>query len=127
MNLLLDTHVLLWWLDDNPTISSKAKNAIADKNNLVFVSAVVVWEIRIKQALGKLDLPKNFRDVLDSQPFEDLPISAFHAHAVYELPDIHRDPFDRMLIAQAKAEPRIGTVGRSMPNILLPANLGRYP
>jgi len=57
MNLLLDTHVLLWWLDDNPRLSSKARTAIADGKNMVFVSAVVIWEIKIKQALGKLQIP----------------------------------------------------------------------
>ena len=104
MNLLLDTHVLLWWLDANPTLSEKAASAIADGSNLVFVSAAVIWEIRIKQALGKLEIPSNFRKVLDEQPFEMLPITAEHAHAVGDLPSHHRDPFDRMLIAQATVE-----------------------
>ena len=104
MNLLLDTHVLLWWLDANPNLSEKAKSTIADGNNLIFVSAVVIWEIRIKQALGKLAIPDNFRRVLDQQPFEMLAITAEHAHAIGDLPAIHHDPFDRMLIAQAKVE-----------------------
>ena len=104
MNLLLDTHVLLWWLDANPILSEKAKSTIADGNNLVFLSAAVIWEIRIKQALGKLEIPSNFRQVLDRQPFEMLAINAEHAHTVGDLPTHHRDPFDRMLIAQAKAE-----------------------
>jgi len=104
MNLLLDTHVLLWWLDANPTLSKKAQSTIADSNNIVFVSAVVIWEIRIKQSLGKLEIPSDFRRVLDRQPFEMLPITAEHAHAVGNLPAYHRDPFDRMLIAQAKVE-----------------------
>ena len=104
MNLLLDTHVLLWWLDANPSLSEKAKTTIADGNNLVLISAAVIWEIRIKQALGKLEIPSNFRRVLDRQPFEMLAITAEHAHAVGDLPAHHRDPFDRMLIAQAKAE-----------------------
>jgi len=104
MNLLLDTHVLLWWLDANPSLSEKAKTAITDGNNLVLISAAVIWEIRIKQALGKLEIPSNFRQVLDRQPFEMLAISAEHAHAVADLPAHHRDPFDRMLIAQAMAE-----------------------
>jgi len=104
MNLLLDTHVLLWWLDDHPALSKKAKAAIADGKNLVFVSAVIIWEIRIKQALGKLKIPRNFRRVLDDQPFEVLDITVEHAHAVGDLPAHHRDPFDRMLVAQAKVE-----------------------
>ena len=101
MNLLLDTHVLLWWLDDNPTLSKKAKEAIADGGNIIFISAATIWEIRIKHSLGKLKIPRNFRKVLDLQGFEMLPISADHAHLVGELPIHHRDPFDRMLIAQA--------------------------
>ena len=112
MNLLLDTHALLWWLDANPTLSEKAKSTIADGNNLVFVSAAVIWEIRIKQALGKLEIPSNFRKVLDEQPFEMLPITAEHAHAVGDLPAHHRDPFDRMLIAQATVE-RLSIVTRN--------------
>jgi PIN domain nuclease of toxin-antitoxin system len=104
MNLLLDTHVLLWWLDDYPTLSKKAKGAISHGKNLVFISAVVIWEIRIKQSLGKLKLPHNFRKVLDSQPFEQLDITIEHAHAVGDLPAHHRDPFDRMLVAQTKVE-----------------------
>ncbi len=104
MNLLLDTHVLLWWLDASPSLSQTASKTISDPSNLVFVSAAVVWEIRIKQTLGKLRIPADFRQVLDRQPFEKLPITAEHAHAVGDLPSHHRDPFDRMLIAQAKVE-----------------------
>lgn len=104
MNLLLDTHVLLWWLDDNPTLSKRARSAIADGKNLVFISAVVIWEIKIKQALGKLKIPLNFRTVLEEQPFKSLDVTAEHAHAIGELPLRHRDPFDRMLVAQAKTE-----------------------
>jgi len=104
MNLLLDTHVLLWWLNGHPSLSKKSQAAIADGKNLVFVSAVVVWEIRIKEALGKLEIPRNFKRVLDSQPFKMLDITVEHAHAVRDLPLHHRDPFDRMLVAQAKVE-----------------------
>ena len=96
--------MLLWWLDDNPVLSDKARMLISEGNNLIFVSAAVIWEIRIKQSLGKLDIPSNFRQVLDQQPFEFLAITIEHAHAVGGLPTIHRDPFDRMLIAQAKTE-----------------------
>jgi PIN domain nuclease of toxin-antitoxin system len=104
MNLLLDTHVLLWWLNDQPILSRNSRAAIAEGKNLVFVSAVVVWEIRIKEALGKLEIPRNFKRVLESQPFEMLDITVEHAHAVKDLPPHHRDPFDRMLVAQAKVE-----------------------
>jgi PIN domain nuclease of toxin-antitoxin system len=104
MNLIIDTHVLLWWLDDNPALTRRARAAIADGKNLAFVSAAVIWEIRIKQAVGKLVLPPNFRNVLDQQPFQSLPVTAEHAHALEDLPFHHRDPFDRILIAQARIE-----------------------
>jgi PIN domain nuclease of toxin-antitoxin system len=104
MNLLLDTHVLLWWLNDQPILSKKSRAAIAEGKNLVFVSSVVVWEIRIKEALGKLEIPRNFKSVLERQPFEMLHITVEHAHAVKDLPPHHRDPFGRMLVAQAKVE-----------------------
>jgi PIN domain nuclease of toxin-antitoxin system len=104
MNMLLDTHVLLWWLNEDPTLSAKSQAAIADSKNLVFVSAVTIWEIRIKEALNKLKIPDNFKDVLDEQPFNLLNITHEHAHAIKDLPAYHRDPFDRMLIAQAKVE-----------------------
>jgi PIN domain nuclease of toxin-antitoxin system len=104
MNLLLDTNVLLWWLDDHPSLSPRAKSVIADGSNLVFVSTAVIWEIRIKQALGKLEIPAYFRKVLDQQGFELLDITTDHAYAVGDLPTHHRDPFDRMLVAQAKLE-----------------------
>ncbi|MDW7709364.1 MAG: type II toxin-antitoxin system VapC family toxin [Deferrisomatales bacterium] len=104
MNLLLDTHVLLWWLDDAPDLSGEARVAIEDEDNLVFVSVASIWEIRIKQALGKLEIPPDFKEVLNAQPLLFLDITADHAHAVGDLPHHHRDPFDRMLIAQAVVE-----------------------
>ncbi len=104
MNLLLDTHVVLWWLADDPSLDDAARRAISDPENTVFLSAVVVWEIRIKQMIGKLDLPPEFADVLADQDFVELPVTVAHAHAVADLPPIHRDPFDRMLVAQAKVE-----------------------
>jgi PIN domain nuclease of toxin-antitoxin system len=104
MNLLLDTHVLLWWLNDDPTLSGKSRTAIANGKNLVFISAVSVWEIRIKEALNKLKIPANFKSILANQPFELLDITHEHAHAIKDLPAYHNDPFDRMLLAQAKVE-----------------------
>ncbi len=104
MNLLLDTHTVLWWLSDDPTLSDTARSAIADPENTVFLSAVVVWEIRIKQGIGKLDLPDDFGEVLDGQRFPELPVKVGHAHAIAGLPAVHRDPFDRMLVAQAQVE-----------------------
>src|SRR5210317_906626 len=99
MNLFLDTHVLLWWLDDNPTLSEKARNAISDPDNLIILSSVVIWEIRIKQALGKLEITPDFYHVIKNQGFELLSVTADHAFAVGDLPLLHRDPFDRMIIS----------------------------
>jgi PIN domain nuclease of toxin-antitoxin system len=104
VNLLLDTHALLWWLNDEPSLSEQARTAIADPANTVYLSAVVVWEIRIKQSIGKLELPESFREVLAGQPFVALPVTVEHAHALADLPALHRDPFDRMLVAQARVE-----------------------
>jgi PIN domain nuclease of toxin-antitoxin system len=104
MNLLLDTHVLLWWLDDSPSLGETARQAIADPNYLVFMSAVTIWEIVIKKALGKLDVPNELADVLEGQPFHYLDMTAEHAFKVGELPFHHRDPFDRLLIAQSLVE-----------------------
>ena len=104
MNLLLDTHVLLWWLDDSPSLPEKGRRAIANSHNLIVLSAVVIWEIRIKQALGKLAIAPTFYDVVKKEGFEILSITSDHAYAVGDLPMHHRDPFDWMIIAQAKLE-----------------------
>lgn len=103
MKLLLDTHILLWWLGNDPALSGPARALIADVENAVFVSAVTFWEIYLKQSLGKLKLPPDFEPRLEAESFENLPLTAAHARAVARLPWHHRDPFDRMLIAQALA------------------------
>ncbi len=104
MNLLLDTHVLLWWLDDPGQISREALSAIQHQDNAIFVSAATAWEIEIKKALGKLDAPDNLDEVIDDCRFYPLAVTVKHALAVRELPLHHRDPFDRMLAAQTKVE-----------------------
>jgi len=104
MRLLLDTHVLLWWLDDSRELSKATKDSIAAPEHLVFVSAVTIWEIVIKKALGKLELPDQWAETLEDEPFRRLPVTWEHALAVERLPHFHRDPFDRMLIGQAKVE-----------------------
>lgn len=104
MNLLLDTHVLLWWIDDHPALSEAARSLICSPENPVFVSAATFWEIYLKESLGKLRLPTDFEHRLCSESFEDLPVSAEHARQCGLLPWLHRDPFDRMLVAQAKVE-----------------------
>lgn len=104
MNLLLDTHVLLWWLDDNPILSSDARNTIASGESDVFVSAATAWEIAIKKALGKLVVPDDLEAAIVASGFQELPITVAHATAAGALPPHHTDPFDRMLIAQAQLE-----------------------
>jgi PIN domain nuclease of toxin-antitoxin system len=104
MNLLLDTHVLLWWLADSNELSATHRAAIADPRNGVWVSAASVWEIAIKKRLGKLDAPGDLLEVLPASGFEQLAIRWEHAEALTRLPDHHRDPFDRILIAQAITE-----------------------
>ena len=103
MSYLLDTCVALWWLEGRP-LSRKAQEAISDPRRIICLSAASVWEISVKHAKGALPLPKGFYDALDREKFSPLPITAEHARAAGELPPHHRDPFDRMLIAQAQCE-----------------------
>ena len=104
MRLLLDTHLLLWWLEASPSLSAQAREMIRDPENTVFVSAVSLWEIWLKQSLGKLRLPGDFTERLAAEAFESLPLMALHTRQVGLLPWHHRDPFDRMLVAQAQVE-----------------------
>ncbi len=104
MNLLLDTHVLLWWLDDSLKFTQKALKAIEDENNRVFVSTASTWEIAIKKSIGKLNAPNNLEKELKKHYFEVLPIALPHTWRTIQLPFHHRDPFDRLLIAQAQVE-----------------------
>lgn len=104
MRLLLDTHALLWWLDDPSLLSDDARSAVRDGENEVLVSAATAWEIVVKQALGRLDAPEDLEAVLRDCRFEALPVTIPHALALRALPPIHRDPFDRMLIAQTMTE-----------------------
>jgi PIN domain nuclease of toxin-antitoxin system len=104
LRLLLDTHMLLWWLQDSRSLPKTARKLIQDPENTVFVSAVTLWEIWLKKSLGKLSLPRNFEEQLSKESFEGLPLTAQQTRAIGSLPWHHRDPFDRMLIAQAKTE-----------------------
>ena len=104
MRLLLDTHVLLWWLADDPYLGEEARASISDPGTSVFVSAASVWEISIKQALGKLEAPTDLLRQIELNRFEPLAITAFHAYAAGSLPRHHDDPFGRMLVAQAMKE-----------------------
>lgn len=105
---LLDTHVLLWWADDHPRLAPKIRRLIEDGSQEVWVSAVSCWEASIKAAQGKLQLPLEpqtfFQQVIDKNHFLPLPIHISHAAGVFALPKVHGDPFDRLLIAQARAE-----------------------
>ncbi|MGA2326722.1 MAG: type II toxin-antitoxin system VapC family toxin [Bryobacteraceae bacterium] len=103
MRILLDTRILLGWLADSPSLTARARELIANPDNAVFVSAVTLWEIWLKQSLGKLRLPSDFEERLAGESFERLPLLAAHTREVALLPWHHRDPFDRMLIAQARA------------------------
>ncbi|GAA1814536.1 type II toxin-antitoxin system VapC family toxin [Planosporangium flavigriseum] len=103
MRLLLDTHVVIWWLADDPTLSDEIKQLI-DSEPDVYVSPATIWEIAIKQALGKLKEPADLAERVRDCGFADLPIRSVHAIAAGRLPMIHRDPFDRMLVAQAQYE-----------------------
>lgn len=100
MTLLLDTHVLLWWLQDPDLLARPAREAIRDGKTTVSISAAVAWEISIKKALGKLDAPDDLPTALAANGFLPLPVTIAHALAVQALPHHHRDPFDRVLIAQ---------------------------
>lgn len=105
MNLLLDTHAFLWALDDDSRLSPAARTAIIDGHNVVYVSAATAWEIVIKRAIGKLKIPQSdYLEELRLHRFTPLPITTEHALAVKDLPLHHKDPFDRMLIAQAQEE-----------------------
>jgi len=105
--LLLDAHTVLWWLADDPTLHHSARSAIADPANDVLVSSASIWEIEIKRALGKLIAPTGLAGTLDEAGFGVLPITGDDAERAGSLPAHHRDPFDRMLVAQAD---RVGAV-----------------
>ena len=108
MRLLLDTHAFLWWLDDDRRLSSRGRRLVADETTEVFVSAASAWEIAIKAAAGKLagalDVAADVSGCLESQGFRPLDITVGHAQRAGSLPLRHRDPFDRMLAAQALVE-----------------------
>lgn len=104
MRILLDTHILLWWLADDPRLPARAAAAIADPDTEVVVSAASAWEISIKQAAGRLEAPDDLLDAVAANDFETLAITADHALAAGRLPPHHPDPLDRMLVAQAQIE-----------------------
>jgi PIN domain nuclease of toxin-antitoxin system len=104
MRLLLDSHILLWWDSDLNRLSEAQREAIGDPGNEVFVSAVTAWELGIKQATGKLSLHDSIPSIAIRLSFFELPVTMQHGVEAATLPPLHRDPFDRMLVAQAKVE-----------------------
>jgi PIN domain nuclease of toxin-antitoxin system len=108
MRLLLDTQTFLWWISNNPELSVTAKETIAHEEAEVFVSVVTAWEMVIKTKLGKLLLPELpgilIPKMLERHNFQNLPVTLQQTLRVYDLPDYHKDPFDRLLMAQAMTE-----------------------
>ena len=104
MNYLLDTHIFLWWLDDNKRLSSRHKQIISSGTNRILLSVATLWEIEIKRAIGKLSIDKKFVSIYQSLGFEELKIGSKHIEQLSNLEPHHKDPFDRILIAQAKTE-----------------------
>ncbi len=104
MRLLLDTHEFLWWCEDDPQLGEVERNAIRDGANEVFLSAASVWEMAIKQALGRLRIPEPPSVATARMGIVPLPVAFRHAEATLSLPPLHRDPFDRMLVAQARVD-----------------------
>lgn len=119
MEILLDTHMVLWWLADDSRLSKRARALIADPANTLTVSAATSWEIAIKQALGKITIDGRLEDAIDAQGFGMLPVTFRHAAETLMLPEIHRDPFDRMLVAQARVE--------SLPLLTIDPHILQYP
>jgi PIN domain nuclease of toxin-antitoxin system len=122
VNVLIDTHTFLWWNTEDPLLSIRAKEIIANGQNEVFLSAASVWEIVIKTAKGRLVLPEPpalyISRRMNLYRFRPLPIQISHAVHVYELPPYHNDPFDRMLIAQSRLE--------SLPLVTNDEDIQRY-
>lgn len=104
MRCLLETHVLLWWLADDPKLAEAHRSRITDGANEIYVSSITVAEISIKASLGKLDAPAGVPEAIRQSGMRSLPFTASHAEELRKLPWLHRDPFDRMLIAQARIE-----------------------
>jgi len=98
---LLDTHIFLWWISDSKKLNKKIFNIILDGTNRIYVSSASIWEIAIKEALGKIEINCDLEDIIENNEFLELKISAKCASFTRSLENIHKDPFDRILIAQA--------------------------
>lgn len=123
MRAMLDTHAFIWWVMNDSQLSLTAKTIIADPGNLLFLSAASAWEIVIKVRLGKLTLPEAPESYIPSRlkmnRFESLSIQLVHALQVTHLPDLHRDPFDRIIIAQSQVE--------NIPIVTVDSQIMQYP
>lgn len=104
MRLILDTHILLWWWDDSPRLTQDLRDLIADPSHEVLVSAVSIAEIAVKRSIGRLVVHDDFAEGIERDGFAELPLTASHCGQLASLPLLNRDPFDRMLVAQALAE-----------------------
>ncbi len=104
MIYLLDTHIILWWLEDSIELTQEAKSLIMNPEHRMLISTASLWEINIKTGIGKLKISSEYADILVNDGFEVLDIQLPHTMKILELPDIHSDPFDRILIAQAIIE-----------------------
>ncbi|MEX1172351.1 MAG: type II toxin-antitoxin system VapC family toxin [Chloroflexota bacterium] len=124
MILLLDAHTLLWWLADDAGLAPAARRAIADPESDVLISAATVWEIGIKRNLGKLTAPGDVLGAIEAAGFDGLPVTLADGDAAAGLPPHHRDPFDRMLVAQAM---RLGAVLVSRDTAFAPYGVDVLP
>ena len=104
MRLLLDTHVAFWWFNDAERVAGEARGALEDPSNVVWMSAASVWEMGLKHAAGRLEIPTPLDEAARWTGVFELAVTWAHARAASELPLLHGDPFDRMLVAQAQAE-----------------------
>jgi PIN domain nuclease of toxin-antitoxin system len=122
MKALLDTHAFLWWVTNAPQLSSTVKSLLSDRNNQIFFSAASGWEIAIKAQLKKLELPElpevYITQQLEINSFQVLPINLRHTLQTYYLPNHHKDPFDRILVAQSQVE--------ELPLLTLDAKIAQY-
>ena len=122
MRALLDTHTFLWWNMDDPRLSPRARQVLADGSNEIYLSAASAWEIAIKTARGRLILPEPPTSYVPNRMalhhFLHLPIQVSHALQVFKLPDLHQDPFDRLLVAQSQLE--------ELPILTVDETIARY-
>lgn len=104
MDYLVDTHIFLWWLAKDPKLDVSVRSIIENRSHRIYVSVVSAWEISIKLKSGKLPLKTTLENAFAEPGFEILPLTINHVFELHKLPPIHKDPFDRMIIAQAKTE-----------------------